>query len=110
MDVAGWLVWLATTLRVPVKTTEPFVPRGSYVGDGVLAEFDELQRQILDRVARADGLDLAALRIVSPFDARLRYTVYAAFRLIAAHQRLHLRQASRARARVASVAARPQVV
>ena len=72
MDLIGWLVWLATTLRVPVKTTEPFVPRGSHVGDAVLAEFDELQRQILDRVARADGLDLTALWIVSPFDARLR--------------------------------------
>ena len=109
MDLAGWLVWLVTTLRLPVKTTEPFVPVAT-VSAEVLSEFDELQQQLLERVARADRVDLTALKIVSPFDARLRYNVYAGFRLIAAHQRLHLRQAARARAAVAKVAGPPQVV
>ncbi|MBI2203338.1 MAG: hypothetical protein HYU41_05745 [Candidatus Rokubacteria bacterium] len=57
MDAVGRLLWLMTALRIPVKTTDPFV---------------------------------------SPFDARLRYNRYSAFRLTAAHQRLHCRQAEQA--------------
>ena len=109
MDLAGGFVWLVTTLRLPVKTTEPFVPAPT-VSETVLTEFDELQHQLLDRVVRAEGVDLTASKIVSPFDARLRYNAYAAVRLITAHQRLHLRQAARARARVTKVADPTQVV
>ena len=100
MDGFGWLVWLMTTLRVPVKTTEPFVPVGRVQRESVLEEFDLLQQQLAERVEQADGLDLNALRIVSPFDARLRYNVYSALRLITAHQRLHLRQADHAARRL----------
>lgn len=104
MDVIGGLLWLVTTLRVPVKTTEPFVPVDAPPTDAVLAEFDVLQREIVGRMEQADGLDLTALRIVSPFDSRLRYNVYAALKVIAAHQRLHLRQAERAVRRLTAVA------
>jgi len=38
-------------------------------------------------------LDLGKLRIVSPFDPRIKYNLYSCLRLIPAHQRLHLRQA-----------------
>jgi len=38
-------------------------------------------------------LDLGKLRIVSPFDSRIKYNLYSCLRLIPAHQRLHLRQA-----------------
>ena len=100
MDVMGWLVWLMTALRVPVRTTDPFVPKAAPPRDSALAEFDALQDQIVERLERADGLDLTRLRIVSPFDARLRYNVYAALKLIAEHQHLHLRQATRAGQRV----------
>jgi hypothetical protein len=34
--------------------------------------------------------------MASPFDPRIRYNVYAALRVISAHQRLHLAQAERA--------------
>ena len=37
--------------------------------------------------------DLGKLRIVSPFDPRIKYNLYSCLRLILAHQRLHLRQA-----------------
>ena len=96
MDLMGSLVWWAAPLRVPVKTTEPFVPPGPERRPAVLEEFDALQEQMMRFVEDADGLDLVALRIVSPFDARLRYNVYSALRIIAAHQRLHLSQAERA--------------
>ena len=99
-DLVGWLVWLMTALRVPVKTTEPFVPRGPETQRVALTDFDTLQDEIIRRLERADGLDVTRLRVVSPFDARLRYNVYSALKLIAEHQALHLRQAERAARRV----------
>ena len=95
MDIVGAFVWLTTALRVPAKTTEPFVPQAVETQEVALREFDALQDEIVRRLERADGLDLTRLSLVSPFDARLRYNIYAALKLIAEHQRLHLRQAER---------------
>jgi DinB superfamily len=108
MDVVGALVWWATTLRVPAKTTESFVPPSREPRSAVLAEFDTLQDQMIRFVGDADGVDLVSLHIVSPFDSRLRYNAYSALRLIPAHQRQHLAQAERAVA--AQVAPRSRVV
>lgn len=96
MDVVGRMLWLMTALRIPVNTTDPFVPPAAGSRDAVLREFDELQDALAGCARTPDGLALGRIRIVSPFDARLRYNLYAAFRLIPAHQRLHCRQAERA--------------
>jgi hypothetical protein len=96
MDLTGTLLWWALTLRLPIRTTEPFVPGSPRPRSVVLAEFDALQDQVVKVLEDADGLDLVALRIASPFDPRIRYNVYAGLRVIAAHQRLHLGQAERA--------------
>lgn len=61
--------------------------------DTVLGAFDTLQEQLRARIVDADGLDLGRLRVVSPFNTRLTYNLYACLRIIPAHQRLHLRQA-----------------
>ena len=42
MDFVGRLLWLATTLRLPIKTTEPFVPARGQPKDTVLSELDAL--------------------------------------------------------------------
>lgn len=96
MDAVGRMVWLMTALRIPVNTTDPFVPPDAGARDAVLREFDDLQDAVVRCLHAADGLALRKIRIVSPFDARLRYNLYSAFRLIPAHQRLHCRQAERA--------------
>ena len=94
-DPVGWFVhWLVeppTWLRI--KTTAPFVPSSIEPRDRVLDEFDTLQDQLLGCLRGADGLDLGRLRIVSPFDVRLKYNLYSCLRIIPAHQRLHLAQA-----------------
>ena len=96
-DVRGWLVnWISEPrawLRIKIKTTAQFVPPAIEPKDRVLAAFDTLQERVLGCVRGADGLDLGRLRIVSPFDARLKYNLYSCFRIIPAHQRLHLAQA-----------------
>ena len=95
MDLIGRLLWLAMTINVPVKTTERFVPTGGQPRASVLSEFGALQAELIDCVGRSQGLDLSTRRIVSPFDGRLRYNLCSCFRIIAAHQRQHLKQAER---------------
>jgi hypothetical protein len=36
------------------------------------------------------------MKIISPFDRRVRYNVFSAFRIVVAHQRRHLWQAEQA--------------
>lgn len=94
-DLIGWFVGFMAepALRIRVKTTAPFVPPEIEPRDRVLAEFDRLQEDLGNCVKAAEGLDLGRLRIVSPFDARLKYNLYSAFRIVPAHQRQHLAQA-----------------
>jgi DinB superfamily len=94
-DFVGWLLTWAAKTRLPIKTTDPFVPTQSEPRDKVLSEFDALQHELIARLAEADGLLLGRLRIVSPFDARIRYNLYSCLGLIPAHQRQHLEQAGR---------------
>ena len=96
MDLTGRLLWLAMTINVPVKTTERFVPTGRQPRASVLSEFAALQAELIDCVGRSEGTDLGARRVVSPFDGRLSYNLCSCFRIIAAHQRQHLKQAERA--------------
>ena len=58
-----------------------------------LERFDYLQQEVQVRIDRSAGLAVDRLRMVSPFEARMKYNLYAAFSLIAAHQRRHLWQA-----------------
>jgi hypothetical protein len=94
-DLTGWFVsWMTEPpIRLPIRTTEPFVPARVEPRDVVLAAFDELREALTACVRDANGLDLGRLRIVSPFAARLKYNLYSCLRIIPAHQRLHLSQA-----------------
>lgn len=62
-------------------------------GAPVLARFVELQDRLMERLDRADGLDLAGIRLSSPFVSLVRMDLGTAFALVAAHQRRHLWQA-----------------
>ena len=97
-DPVGWFVYWLTNppVRFRVKTTAPFVPAAVEPKDRVLEAFDTLGEQMVDCVREADGLDLGRLRIVSPFDSRLKYNLYSSLRIIPAHQRQHLLQAEQA--------------
>ncbi len=95
LDFVGRLLWLAATVQLPIKTTGALVPPRAQPKDAVLSEFHTLQNQLMGCLAAAEGLDLGTVRIVSPFDARLKYNLYSCLRLIPAHQRQHLRQAER---------------
>jgi hypothetical protein len=59
-------------------------------------EFAALQSKLAEILATTRGLDLQKVKIVSPFDKRVKYNVYSAFRILTAHQRRHLWQAEQA--------------
>jgi hypothetical protein len=99
-DLLGWLLakWLEPPYRMRSKTTAAFVPVWIEPMADVLERFDYLQGELLVRLDRAQGLPLERLRVVSPFNAKVKYNLYSAFRLIPVHQRRHLWQAEQVRA------------
>jgi hypothetical protein len=102
----GWLAGLFLRLleppyRLRVKTPPAFVPAAIEPSAAVLPRFDGLQGELLARLDGAAGLALDQLMVVSPFNARFKYNLYATFLVLTAHQRRHLWQGEQIRARLA---------
>lgn len=97
-SMMGWIIWWSTSppVRTKFKTTAPFVPAGASARKDDLVAWAVCQSDVLGTLERSDGHPLSNLRVASPFDARVKYNVYSAFRIIAAHQRRHLDQAEKA--------------
>ena len=107
LDVVGWM--FVKLLEPPVKrmrvqTTPPFVPPSVDQRTNVVAEYDELQRKLIAFLSEADGLALSKIKVASPFNAKFRYNMYSAYRMIASHQRRHLWQAEHAHEAIRAVA------
>ena len=98
MDVIGrTLRWfLEPPIRKRVKTAGRFVPRSARAKAEAFGEFAALQSKLVDAMHAAEGLDMRKIKIASPFDRRVKYNLYSAFRILIAHQRRHLWQAERA--------------
>lgn len=97
-DIFGALLtWLLEPpFRSKSKTTAPFVPLSAGDPASVVSEFEALQREFALRVERCAGRDLERKRLASPFNARVKYNLYAALTIMMAHERRHLWQADRA--------------
>lgn len=61
-----------------------------------LREFLTRQEQMLEMLDAAVGLALDEVKMRSPFDSRVRYSIWSSFCVTAAHERRHLWQAERA--------------
>lgn len=97
-DFWGWsLAWvLEPPPRFRFPTTQPFQPVDVGAVETVVPAFLERQRRILEVLDSADGLPVDAIKITSPFDARVRYSIWSSFCVTASHERRHLWQAERA--------------
>jgi hypothetical protein len=82
--------------RFKLKTTAPFVPSGDRSAGELAAEFERLQAEQIALTRASDGLPIDRVKIVSPFDARLRYSIFAALSILPRHQHRHLWQAEQA--------------
>ena len=97
-NAAGWFVshLIAPSAWVKLKTAARFVPAQEHDLPALLREFAAWQTELVACVHAADGLRLDTVRVVSPFDPRLSYNLYAALTLVPRHQHRHLLQAERA--------------
>jgi hypothetical protein len=98
MDLLGRILkwFLEPPVRSRMKTTAAFVPRSIRAKAEAFAEFSILQSQLIDLLRSTRDLPIGKVKIISPFDSRVRYNIYSAFRIVAAHQRRHLWQAEQA--------------
>ena len=94
-NFTGWLLWkmAGPPVRFRVKTTAPFIPQGTLPQTELVERFDRLQEMQLAWVTAADGLRLHEIHITSPFNARIRYNLYACLTILPRHQHRHLWQA-----------------
>jgi len=98
MDVMGRILkwFLEPPISKRVKTPGRFVPRSVRAKAEAFGEFAAHQSKLTDLLHAARELDLNKIKVVSPFDKRVRYNLYSAFRILIAHQRRHLWQAEQA--------------
>lgn len=99
MDLLGrFLKW---TLEPPpmslsrLKTTEMFQPIDVEPLGEVLPRFLVLQEQLKACVDAANGLPLDRIKVVSPFNTKVKYNLLSCFHILLAHERRHLWQAER---------------
>lgn len=90
------LVW---TLEPPPKFRMPTTPDFARIetppNERVLPAFLNCQDELAAVLASAGGLALDRVKIRSPFQEKMQYSVWSSFRITASHQRRHLWQAER---------------
>lgn len=97
MDWLGRLLrWALEPGRFRTRTSVPFQPQPAGSPAEVLAGFMKWHTRTVSVLRQAEGLDLSAATMTSPFDRRIRYNGYAAFRILETHERRHLLQAAQA--------------
>lgn len=92
--VGGWILRVVEPppqkrFRAPKRAQ----PRAHLELDQVEAHFQQLQREILACLTRAEGVDLAKTRLGHPMFALLRLSLSEMFGVLVAHERRHLWQA-----------------
>ena len=94
------LWWLEPPYKRGTRTAPAFVPSDVPGMAATLEVFDANQQELQMRIDRASDLALDRLKVVSAFDGRISYNLYATFAILAAHQRRHLWQAEQVRAQL----------
>ncbi len=87
-------VWFARAMEPPprlrVPTLRSLVPPHGLPKQSVLAEFEVVQRDLIEAMESADGVDLGRATIRSPFARLVKLRLGEAFMTILAHNRRHL--------------------
>lgn len=103
-DLTGWLLWktVSPPVRFRMRTTAAFIPGSMASVEALVAEFDNWQQMQLRWVEAADGLQLARIQVVSPFNAKVRYSLYSCLTILPRHQHRHIWQAEQVAAALQS--------
>jgi hypothetical protein len=95
------LCWiLEPPARIRSKTPAPYQPLECGRIDEVLDRFLERQESVVAALRRCRGREIDKIKMASPIDARIRYSIWSSFLVTASHQRRHLWQAEQAIAKV----------
>jgi hypothetical protein len=90
--------------RPPVRAKLPapkrFVPLHGQPVTAILPTFLHVQSQFQLQMERAEGLDLARIKVATPISCLLKMSLGAVFEQAAAHERRHIAQARRVRERL----------
>lgn len=97
LDMIGRVfVWL---LEPPVRFKFPapknFQPQTIHSMHEVLPTFLNNQQRLLQTISNAYGRPIDRIKIESPADRRMKYSIWSSFCLMTAHERRHLWQAER---------------
>lgn len=97
-DFWGWLLsWiLEPPARIRSKTPTSFEPVAGATAGSALTGFLERQQRIIAALHRCRGRAIDKVRMSSPVDRRIRYSIWSSFVIVAAHQRRHLWQGEQA--------------
>jgi hypothetical protein len=82
--------------RIRSKTPIPLEPASCGTVESVLSGFLERQQRIVATLHRCRGRAIDQVRMASPVDPRIRYSIWSSFLIVSAHQRRHLWQAEQA--------------
>lgn len=77
-------------VKLKVKTMAAMQPDADLAAEPTLAVFMDLQGQLVTLLREAEGLDLDAIRMASPFMRLLRAPVFNWFVVLTAHNRRHI--------------------
>ena len=93
--------WFSQSQEPPVrrkfKTSKVYMPPPNRSMEEVVPAFLRLQDDMIDRLQKADGLDLLKIKITSPAMKIMRMNLAGWFAGLATHERRHLWQAHQVR-------------
>lgn len=93
--------WLLRSLQPParsrLKTKPEFEPAAGKPMEEILPAWKQTHERLETLIRESNGLDLAAIKVTSPFLSLLRYPLGMAFWIQTAHDRRHLNQAREVR-------------
>ena len=101
LGVMGWLLVksLEPPPRMKTKTAKPFEPVVVTHPLTLVDRFVDTNKTLDALISRATGLATTTVKVASPFNAAVKYNVYAAVRIVPVHARRHLWQAREAKGR-----------
>jgi hypothetical protein len=87
-------------VRLQMPAPKRFVPLHGQPVTAILPTFLHVQSQFLRHLERADGLDLARVKVPTPISRFLKLSLGMSFAQAAAHERRHIEQARRVHQRL----------
>ncbi|HRP07314.1 MAG TPA: DinB family protein [Gemmatimonadales bacterium] len=98
-DLVGWLTsgMMEPPVRLRIPTRASFNPSTPASKAVTVAGFDASQAAIRQLLRTVSGHDITRVRIASPFNSKVRYSVFSALHILVAHERRHIWQATTGR-------------